>query len=199
MINSKRNTLRFKLLNSNARHSVGAIKTLILLVLVFVCAGCQTHSSPSFEVGTYPPDFTYRDLQTQKISKLSDLRGKTPVVLHFWASWCDNCKDEFPLLNKLYSSEKDITILSIAVLDKEEDTRKSIKEYGLHFLVGFPESDRVSSEYHISGVPESIVLDTAGKIMLITDPRTGAASSRIIGGFPWTDSLVIQQLEGGRR
>lgn len=55
---------------------------------------------PDFTVGKYAvenDDFTYTD----ETFTLSDKRGKV-VVLNFWATWCQPCKEEIPHFNELY-------------------------------------------------------------------------------------------------
>ena len=48
--------------------------------------------------GDVAPDFTAQTLDGKTVS-LSDFRGK-PVVLNFWASWCNPCRKEFPLFRQ---------------------------------------------------------------------------------------------------
>jgi thiol-disulfide isomerase/thioredoxin len=53
-------------------------------------------------------------LDGKKIS-LSDFRGK-PVILTFWATWCESCKEEMPILEKFSQGKRDqLTILFITI------------------------------------------------------------------------------------
>ena len=52
------------------------------------------------------PDFTLQKLGGGTIS-LSEFRGKKPVVVDFWASWCPNCRRDMPNLNRFYEKYKD--------------------------------------------------------------------------------------------
>ena len=54
--------------------------------------------------GDVAPDFTAQTLDGKTVS-LSDFRGK-PVVLNFWASWCNPCRKEFPLFRQQLAAHK---------------------------------------------------------------------------------------------
>src|SRR5690349_14251895 len=59
-------------------------------------------TSPS---GTTASDFTARDVDGKTV-KLSAYLGKNPIILDFWATWCQPCVQEFPHLIKLYDANK---------------------------------------------------------------------------------------------
>ena len=60
-----------------------------------------------FEVaaGQLAPNFTLTDYHGNQVS-LSDFRGKV-VYLDFWATWCQPCLDQMPVLHRLYAKYKD--------------------------------------------------------------------------------------------
>ena len=85
---------------TNRKRSVRIWQTVFVLILVgFVTLLAlrlvQTNQSEHRADGV-APEFTFTTFEGETIS-LSDLRGQG-VVLNFWASWCDPCRDEAALL-----------------------------------------------------------------------------------------------------
>jgi peroxiredoxin len=110
------------------------------------------------------PDFTLSDPVGKKIS-LKDFRGKL-VMLNFWATWCDPCREEMPGMERLYQEFKDqgFVILAINVKDRREDALKFIKELKLTYPVVFDPGGDVSVLYRAqtrvsSGRPLSILYE----------------------------------------
>lgn len=59
-----------------------------------------SHPAPAPLVGQTAPKFSLTLLHptsSKSIFSLADLKGR-PAILNFWASWCDPCKQETPLL-----------------------------------------------------------------------------------------------------
>jgi len=96
---------------------------------------------------------------------LSDYRGQV-VVLNFWASWCDPCREESPLLDRWHRriEPRGGTVLGIDVLDVADDAREFVEEYDLHYpQVRDTEADLLG-DYGVTGYPETFVIDKRGRI-----------------------------------
>jgi cytochrome c biogenesis protein CcmG/thiol:disulfide interchange protein DsbE len=85
---------------------------------------------------------------------LETFRGK-PLVLNFFASWCDPCREEMPLLNELAAQgvNQGYNVLGIAV----EDTRAAVAEFAkqakLKFPIALDLNSTVKRSYRIFGPP----------------------------------------------
>ena len=115
--------------------------------------------------GRTAPNFDWVDFSGQNIS-LKDFRGKT-VVLNFWASWCDSCKAEAPLLSHVaptLDSNKTV-ILGIDALDARADGQQFMQQYGLTFRSAFDANGSVAVDYGISGMPETFIISPSGKLV----------------------------------
>ena len=114
------------------------------------------------------PDFTVYDLDGNA-HKLSDYRGK-PVVLNFWASWCDPCKSEMPDFEKIYTQYgQDIHFLMVNLTDGLEETVASasgfIAEKGYTFPVYYDTDMDAAQAYGVYSVPVTYFIDAEGYLI----------------------------------
>ena len=124
----------------------------------------QVGQKPAPTVGAPAIDFELKTLEGKPIG-LDTLRGK-PLMINFFASWCDPCREEMSLVNALASkANKDgYTVLGIAV----EDTRAAVTEYakeaGLVFPIALDLNSTVKRAYRIFGPPATFFIDAQGAI-----------------------------------
>jgi cytochrome c biogenesis protein CcmG/thiol:disulfide interchange protein DsbE len=97
---------------------------------------------------------------------LADYKGK-PVLLNVWASWCDPCQEEMPLLEKAHRRMASAggTVLGVDVQDDQEKALGFLREKG----ITFPSlRDRDRSYVHrfgVTGYPETFLIDSDGKVV----------------------------------
>jgi cytochrome c biogenesis protein CcmG/thiol:disulfide interchange protein DsbE len=92
------------------------------------------------------------------------LQGAATLV-NVWASWCVPCHDEAPLLMAL-AQDQSLRLIGINHKDQPENARRFLGRYGNPFsAVGVDQNGRVSIEWGVYGVPETFVIDRAGKIV----------------------------------
>jgi cytochrome c biogenesis protein CcmG, thiol:disulfide interchange protein DsbE len=119
-------------------------------------------SAPS--VGTAAIAFDLKSLDGNSIG-LASFRGK-PLMMNFFASWCDPCREEMPLINELAgkAGKGGYAVLGIAV----EDTRAAIMQYAqeakLVFPIALDLNSTVKRAYRIFGPPATFFIDGQGTI-----------------------------------
>lgn len=97
---------------------------------------------------------------------LADQRGKVTVV-NFWASWCNTCPGEAPILNSLWDDyqNRGVLLLGITYLDNPGDSQAFMKQYQMNYPDAPDDGNHASAAYHIKQVPETYVIDQQGQIV----------------------------------
>lgn len=121
-------------------------------------------------IGSIAPNFVQPDAQG-KLIKLTDFRGKF-VLIDFWASWCNPCRQENPNIVALYQKYKDkgLAIIGISLddLTYKEAWLKAIKDDGLIWtqVCDFKEMDNDAvKRYGINAIPSTFLIDPDGRIV----------------------------------
>ncbi|NDW11677.1 DUF4369 domain-containing protein [Bacteroides sp. 214] len=100
--------------------------------------------------------------------KLSDYVGKGKYVLvDFWASWCGPCIREIPFIKEAYNTyaKKGLDVISLAVWDKVEDTKKAIKQHDLPWTQIINGGSIPTDLYGVNGIPHIILFGPDGTII----------------------------------
>jgi len=102
-------------------------------------------------------------------STLSSLRGRV-VVLNFWASWCEPCQTEAPLLERAQSTlaRHGGTVLGVTYLDTSPDSESFVRHYHLTYPNLRDNSGAFAHSYGTDQLPESFVIDRDGHIAAIS-------------------------------
>lgn len=97
--------------------------------------------------------------------KLSELRGKV-VILNVFASWCDPCKAEAPILEQEQRQLKrhNATILGVTYLDNSSDSESFVHRQHITYPVVRDVSGNFVRSFGTTGVPETFVIDRQGRI-----------------------------------
>lgn len=118
-------------------------------------------SAPDFTLSLFP---NYQAGFGEQIS-LADLRGKV-VVLNFWASWCDPCKEEAALLQAVAEAyaNRDVVFVGVDYLDQEPAAMRYLQEFGITYANGPDLGSQIARRYRIQGVPETFFITPDGAI-----------------------------------
>jgi cytochrome c biogenesis protein CcmG, thiol:disulfide interchange protein DsbE len=147
------------------RHKV---ITAVVAVFIAVVIGVSLATSGSAAAPNYPAaaGFTLTALgkSGQQVS-LSQYQGK-PVIVNFWASWCEPCQQETPLLASWYSQQHGhVVLLGLDENDSSADALKFAAAKGITYPVGFDPNVIVAGAYGVDGLPQTFFLNAQHRIV----------------------------------
>ena len=155
-----------------------AIIFLLLLLALVLCIGTATAEETESILGKPFPDFTVTDTEGNTFTLSEALKDHEAVLINFWATWCDPCKSEFPMMNEVYREYKD-KVAFIALSKEKKDTLEKIgafrQDQGLEFPMGRDEDQKLISWVEPSpSIPKTVVVDRYGNAVFFHE---GAFSS----------------------
>lgn len=154
----------------------------LLLVSVFAIGMLRDdpESLPSTLIGQTAPPVTLTALGSKGGFDDAALRAPGVKLVNFWASWCAPCRVEHPVLMRL--ADEGIAIYGVNYKDDPAKARGFLRELGDPYAaIGADPAGRMALNWGVYGVPETYVVDGAGKIVL-----------RIAG--PVTERIFTEQL-----
>jgi len=161
-----------RLLVSNAHSSRTALKVGLLLGLI--------SGIPAWAGGLKTGDL-FPDLGGFKLEgKLPDsLKGKV-VLVDFWASWCEPCKQSFPVMEDLHKryAEKGLIIIAVNVDENRADMEAFLKKNNVSFSILRDGGQKLVDKTGIATMPSSFLIDREGKVRFAHTGFRGAETKK---------------------
>src|SRR5438132_13567372 len=118
-------------------------------------------------LSTYPsatkaPPFSGRTTTDQVVS-LAGLQGRV-VVLNFWATWCQECRPEMPMFQRLHRefAPQGLNVIGINAREGRAAIRGYAKDLGLTFPLVLAPKGESNAAYGVIGLPTTFVIGRAG-------------------------------------
>jgi cytochrome c biogenesis protein CcmG, thiol:disulfide interchange protein DsbE len=100
----------------------------------------------------------------QKVA-LSDYAGR-PLIVNFFASWCEPCQQETPLLARFYRTEHGkMAIVGLDENDVLGSATSFTRKEGVGYPVGFDPEVIAASAYGVAGLPQTFFLNAKHRIV----------------------------------
>ncbi|WP_455220416.1 peroxiredoxin family protein [Kaarinaea lacus] len=147
---------------------ISLVKTALSTQLIVMWLGMQcalfASTAGAELVKGEAPNFTLKSLRGDNL-KLSERRGEV-IMLSFWASWCDPCKQGMPVLNDIYLRYRDegFTLFSINIDKEPEKAKKVLRELQVSFPVLMDSTHEVSEKYEVDEMPSTYLVDRDGNL-----------------------------------
>jgi peroxiredoxin len=114
------------------------------------------------------PDFHLQDLDGKHVS-LKAFKGRT-VLVHFFATWCELCRQELPGLNRfLGRASTNVSVIAISVAEVDPRVKRFFGQMRVDFPVLLDRDRAVAKSWNISALPTTYVLDANMKPVLLVE------------------------------
>ncbi|WP_122553688.1 DsbE family thiol:disulfide interchange protein [Pseudomonas viridiflava] len=108
------------------------------------------------------PDFTLREVQSERTLTRADLLGK-PALVNVWATWCIACRVEHPVLNRL--AQQGVLIYGVNYKDTNADALKWLKDFHDPYRLNIRDDEgSLGLNLGVYGAPETFLIDAKGVI-----------------------------------
>jgi cytochrome c biogenesis protein CcmG/thiol:disulfide interchange protein DsbE len=159
-----------------ARIAACAGVAALAVVLVVRLVGQRATAA----TGAVAPSFRLPVLAPARMRSLSleRLRGR-PVVVNFWASWCDPCRREAPLLAAAARADRGrVAFVGVNVHDFRSSARAFLRRHPFPYVAVASSGDRLVSAYGLTNLPETFYVDASGRIVARTVGQLSRAALR---------------------
>ena len=152
--------------------SVSVLALLLVGLLVFgvLQTGDDSSIDQAVARGEHPiaHDASLPLLDGNGSRTLADYRGDGYVIVNFFASWCEPCSEEAPLLNRLQRRLAGRgTLVGVAWNDATADSRDFVRSHDIAYPVMRDVDGAFARAYGVKGMPETFVLDPHGRIVAL--------------------------------
>jgi thiol-disulfide isomerase/thioredoxin len=127
---------------------------------------CALTALPALCAGTGQPAPAFSLPGIAAPVNLNAYLGKV-VYLDFWASWCGPCKKSFPWMNNLQAkyAAKGLKVIAVNLDAEQADAKQFLETTPAMFDIAFDPKGMVAQQYHVRGMPTSLLIGRDGKIV----------------------------------
>lgn len=152
-------------------------RSLLAVVLAgsFAALGCAGKGGPGAAptsashplVGAPAPAFELADVSGGGDQSLDAYAGKV-LIVDFWATWCQPCKQSFPAYQKLVMElGGDLVVLGVSQDDDAKGIPAFLSETGAKFPVVWDDGKALAKAYDPPTMPTAFVIDKSGIVRFV--------------------------------
>lgn len=147
---------------------IGIIFSLALLLSLGSCSSDNKDSAgnPGYNQSGKQSEVTFAVYDVfGKARNYEEFKGKGPLVVNFWGTWCPPCRRELPDLKKIYAEYRPqgLEMIGMAVNDSPGKVRQFAAENGMDWVMLMANDDAIQSFQLGAGIPVTIFIDRQGK------------------------------------
>lgn len=120
-------------------------------------------SLSTYPTNMRPPEFSGQTPDGKMIS-LAGLRGKV-VLVNFWATWCQDCRPEMPMFERLHRdfATQGLKIIGINAREGTAAIGRYAKDLGLTFPLVLDPKGEINRAYGVIGLPTTVLISRDGR------------------------------------
>lgn len=134
------------------------MKTLVVLLLL---------STPLF--AAQAPNFQGETTDGKKFSLKESIKSGRPLLISFWATWCQPCLDELNNIKKRLNKETagvDVIAINVDTAETTSDVKSTIRLYKIEFPVILDPTHQIFAKFNSTkAVPFSVLVGSKGEIL----------------------------------
>jgi len=163
---------------------VRAVATALALTLMSGCAQAQEIGLP---LGTVPPPAEVQDMNGQP-ANLSQFVGQKPVLVEFWATWCQICAALLPQMQTVqerYGNQVEFVVVGVGVNQTLATMQRHIQRHPMPFRYFYDPRGAAVRAFQAPATGYIAVLDAQGRTVYTgagTEQDLDAAVRRAVGG-----------------
>jgi thiol-disulfide isomerase/thioredoxin len=173
-----------------SRAPVSRRRVVLALLAVFGLAPTVVRCArPDAQARPWPAQQTTPALALPSIDgtswSLAAMRGQV-VVINFWASWCEPCREEMPsleLLATLYQA-RGLRVVAVNFRETDAAVQRFVQQTGLDLPVARDRDGAAAQAFGVRVFPTTIVIG-----------RNGRAAFSVVGEVDWTGALARSWIE----
>ena len=166
----------------------------LLFLAALLCAGAGTARPANaqdvgLDLGTVPAAATLEDLDGNDVD-LARWVGRQPVLIEFWAHWCEQCEALMPKLDavaKGYAGRVEIVIVAVGVNQTRRSVTRHVTRHALPGTVLFDGGGRAVRAYRAPATSYVVALDARGRVVYTgvgPDQDLAGAAALAVAGSP---------------
>ena len=157
-------------------------RALCLALALAAGTACAAGGTMKPWSGGATPPLALRDLQGREHT-LADYKGKI-VVLNFWATWCDPCREEMPAMQRLQDKlAGKLAVLAVSYGEGPPRIKDFLSRVPVRFTVLLDRDTAAASAWKVKVLPTTLVIDPDQKIRYVA-----------VGDIGWDTQPVEEQI-----
>jgi thiol-disulfide isomerase/thioredoxin len=138
-----------------------------LLGLLLIAPRLLAQGESGIRVGSAAPVLAVNDLDGKPVN-LGQWIGKKPVVLEFWATWCENCEALLPRFQearKLVGDRMEFIGVNVTVNQTPARVRRYLEQHDVPFRVLYDDQGASIRAYQAPATSFVVIVDRSGKVV----------------------------------